>query len=255
MKAVFQMSNLGPLSFYPGIEVHQDNSGITLRQTAYAKSVVELGGLTDYNPALTPMEERLKLSCDSTTEEVDATQYRHLVGSLHYLAHMRPDLAFFVGYAVKRILRYVAGTLDYGLHYPRCLEAAHFIGYSDSDHAGDIDTSKSTSGMLFFLGKCLLARLLGDLLGKDVEAVELRVDIKSALTLAKNPVFHERSKHIRVKYHFIRGCLEEGSVKANYINTKDQLADLLTKSLRMIKFQELCSGIGMVQLPLKTRKT
>ena len=72
MKATFQMSDLGPLSFYLGIEVHQDDSGITLRQTAYAKRVVELAGLTDCNPALTPMEERLKLSRDSTAEEVDA---------------------------------------------------------------------------------------------------------------------------------------------------------------------------------------
>ena len=101
--------------------------------------------------------------------------------------------------AVKRIIRYVAGTLDHGLHYPRCPGAADFVGYSDSDHAGNIDTSKSTSGILFFLGKCLvswqsvkqqvvamssckaeyiaastactqavwLARLLGDLLGRD----------------------------------------------------------------------------------------
>jgi hypothetical protein len=73
MKAAFQMSDLGLLSFYLGIEVHQGNSGITLRQTAYAKRVVELDELTDRNPALTPMEERLKLSRDGTTEEVDAT--------------------------------------------------------------------------------------------------------------------------------------------------------------------------------------
>jgi hypothetical protein len=298
MKAIFQMSDLGPLSFYLGMEVHQDDSGITLRQTAYAKRVVELAGLTNCNPALTPMEERLKLSRDSTTEEVDTTQYRRLVGSLRYLAHTRPDLAFSIGYvsrfmqrpttehqqAVKRIIRYVAGTLDHGLYYPRCPGEAHFVGYSDSDHADDIDTSKSTSGTLFFLGKCLvswqsvkqqvvalssceaeyiaastastqalwLARLLGDLLGRDTRAVELRVDSKSALALAKNPVFHERSKHIRVRYHFIQGCLEEGSIKASYINTKDQLADLLTKPLGRIKFLELCSRTGMFQLSHKT---
>jgi hypothetical protein len=297
MRATFQMSDLGPLSFYLGIEVHQDSSGTSLRQTAYAKRIVELGGLTDCNPAHTPMEERLRLSRESTEEEVDATQYRRIVGSLRYLVHTRPDLAFAVGYvsrfmqrptaehqqAVKRILRYVAGTSDYGLHYPRCPGAAHFIGYSDSDHAGDIDTSKSTSGTLFFLGKCpiswqsvkqqvvalssceaeyiaattaatqalWLARLLGDLLGRDAEAVELRVDSKSALALAKNPVFHERSKHIRVRYHFIRSCLEEGSVRANYINTQDQLADFLTKSLGRVKFQELRARIGMAQIPHK----
>jgi hypothetical protein len=78
MKVTFQMSDMWLLS-YLGIEVHQGDSGITLRHTAYAKRVVELVGLTDCNSTLTSMEERLKLSHDSTTEEVDATQYRRLV--------------------------------------------------------------------------------------------------------------------------------------------------------------------------------
>jgi hypothetical protein len=117
------------------------------------------------------MEKRLKLSRDSTAKDIDAMQYRRVVGSLHYLIHTRSDLAFAVGYvsrfmqrpttehqqAVKRILRYVKGTVDYGLHYPRCPGAEHFIGYSDSDLAGDIDTSKSTSRTLFFFGKCLIS--------------------------------------------------------------------------------------------------
>jgi hypothetical protein len=169
MKATFQMSDLELLSFYLGIEVHRDDSGITLQQTAYTKRVVELARLTDCNPALTLMEERLKLSRDSTTEEVDATQYRRLVGSLRYLVHTRPDLAFSVSYvsrfmqrpmtehqqAVKRIIHYVVGTLD--LYYPRCPGEAHLVRYSDSDHVGDIDTSKSISGILFFFGKCLIS--------------------------------------------------------------------------------------------------
>jgi hypothetical protein len=171
MKATFQMSDMGLLSFYLGIEVHQGDSGITLRHTAYAKHVVELDRLIDCNPALTPMEERLKLSRDSTTEEVDATQYQRLVGRLRYLAHTRSDLAFSVGYVsqfmqrpttehqqtVKRIIRYVAGTLDHGIYYPRCPRKAHLIGYRDSNHVGDIDTSKSTSGIIFFFGKCLIS--------------------------------------------------------------------------------------------------
>jgi hypothetical protein len=133
MKATFQMSDLGILSFYLGIEVHQGDFGITLRQTTYAKRVVELAGFTDCNPALTPMEERLKLSHDSMTEEVDATQYRRLVGSFRYLIHTRPGLIFSIGYvsrfmqrpmtkhqqAVKRIIPYVVGTLNHGLYYPR----------------------------------------------------------------------------------------------------------------------------------------
>jgi hypothetical protein len=287
IKATFHMSDLGHFAFYLGIEVHQIDSGITLRQMTYTKRIVELAGLTNCNLALTPMEERLKLSRDSTTDEVDATQYRCLVGSLHYLVHTRPDLAYSVGYVswflqrpttkhehdVKRIVRYVAGTLDHGLYHPRCSGEAHLVRYSD------IDTSKSTSGILFFLGKCpiswqsvkqqvvpissceaeyiaastaltqalWLGLLLGDLLGRDVGAVELRVDSQSALALAKNPVFHERSKHIRVRYHFIRDCLAEGSIKARYINTKDQLADLLTKPLGGSSSLSFVPGLGDAQ--------
>jgi hypothetical protein len=93
------------------------------------------------------------------------------VGSLRYLVHTQPDLAFAIGYisqfmqrpttehqqAINRILHYITSTSNYGLHYPRCLGAEHFIGYNDSDLAGNIDTSKSTRGTLFCLDKCLIS--------------------------------------------------------------------------------------------------
>jgi hypothetical protein len=155
-----------------------------------------------------------------------------------------------------------------------------FTGYCDSDLAGDIDTSKSTSGTMFFLGGCLvcwqstkqkvvalssceaeyiaaasaatqalwLSRLLGELRGSNADMVELKVDNRSALALAKNPVFHGRSKHIRIKYHFIRDCLEDGSIKAEHIPTTDQLADILTKLLGKTKFQEMREKIGLKQI-------
>jgi hypothetical protein len=78
------------------------------------------------------------------------------------------------------------------------------------------------------------------------------MDSQFALALAKNSVFHERSKHIRVRYHFISYCLAEGSIKARYVNTKDQFADLLTKPLGRIKFIELCFRFRMAQLFHKT---
>jgi hypothetical protein len=137
------------------------------------------------------------------------------------------------------------------------------VGYCDSDLASDIDMRKSTTGALFFLGKSLvscqslkqrvvalssceadyiaattaatqaiwMARLLGELLGREPEVVELKVDNKSALALARNPVFHERCKHIDLRYHFIRNYLAEGTVSATYINTVDQLTDILMKAL------------------------
>ena len=100
MKQRLDMSDLGLLSFYLSIEVHQDASGITLRQAHYAKRILELSGMEGCNPVHTPME-MLKLSRDSESEEIDPTHYRRLVGSLRYLIHTRPDLAFAVGYVSR----------------------------------------------------------------------------------------------------------------------------------------------------------
>jgi hypothetical protein len=171
MKRAFLMSDLGLLSFYLGIEVRQDAGGITLRQTHYAKKILEMAGMADCKAATTPMEERLRLSRDSTTEEVDATLYRRIVGSLRYLIHTRPDLTYVVGYVsrflerpteehfqvVKKILRYIAGTLQYGLRYGRRTGTTRLVGYCNSDLIGDIDTRKSTTGALFFLSKSLMS--------------------------------------------------------------------------------------------------
>jgi hypothetical protein len=171
MKRAFLMSDLRLLSFYLSIEVRQDAEGITLRQAHYAKKILEMAGMADCKAAATPMEERLRLSRDSTAEEVDATLYRRIVGSLRYLIHTRPDLTYAVGYvrrflerpteehlqAMKKILRYITRTLQYGLRYGRRTGMTKMVGYCDSDLAGNIDTRKSTTDALFFLGKSLVS--------------------------------------------------------------------------------------------------
>ena len=121
MAARFKMSDLGMLSYYLGIEVRQGKEHISLGQRAYAKKLLERGGMADCKPCVTPMEEQLKLSKHSTAAKVDATRYWSIVGGLRYLTHTRPDIAFAVGYvsrfmedpredhwmAVKRLLCYV----------------------------------------------------------------------------------------------------------------------------------------------------
>jgi hypothetical protein len=127
--------------------------------------------MADCKVAATSMEERLRLSRDRMAEEVDATLYRRIVGSLRYLIHTRPDLTYAVGYvsrflerpteehlqAVKKILRYITRTLQYGLRYGRQTGTTMLVGYCDSDLTDDIDTRKSTTGALFFHSKSLVS--------------------------------------------------------------------------------------------------
>lgn len=131
MKKMFSMSDLGKLSYYLGIEVQQSTEGITVCQSAYAKKILEICGMDNFNPTLTPMEPRQKLSKESKTPPVDPTYYLSIVGSLRYLIHTRPDICYAVGIvsrfmesptskhlaAVKHILRYVQGTINFGCSY------------------------------------------------------------------------------------------------------------------------------------------
>jgi hypothetical protein len=208
------------------------------------------------------------------------------------LVNSRPDLAYAVGYvsrfmekptvehlvAVKRILRYVAGTVHLGCHYQKEAKKADLLGYSDSDHGADVDGRRSTSGVLFFLGKSVitwqsqkqkvvalssceaeyiaaatascqgvwLSRLLAEPRGKNADTITLKIDNQSAIQLSKNLVFHDRSKHIDVKYHYIRECVEEGRVDVEPVDTKFQLADILTKALGRDQFVQLRSKLDLV---------
>ena len=181
--------------------------------------------------------------------------------------------------AVKHILRYIKGTTNFGCVYLRekKKEMVELLGYSDSDLAGDVDDRKIISGLTYFLGRSIvtwlsqkqkvvalssceaeyiaaataagqgvwLERLLGDLTDKEPERVVLNVDNKSAIALCKNPVHHDRTKHIDIRYHYIRRCVEEGKIEVNYVCTDDQLADILTKSLGRQKFTEMRRRIGV----------
>jgi hypothetical protein len=120
MATRFQMSDLGALSYYLGIEVKQGSGEVTLGQRAYARKL----GMANCKPTTTPMEERIKLSKQSTTEKVDAARYQSIVGGLRWLTHTRPDIAFAVGYVsrfmedlredhrtvVKGLLHYIQGS-------------------------------------------------------------------------------------------------------------------------------------------------
>ncbi|KAJ9557664.1 hypothetical protein OSB04_012278 [Centaurea solstitialis] len=163
MKQLFEMSDLGHLTYYLGIEVRQTETGIELKQAGYAKKMLQSAGMLDCNSTKTPMEPKFSLSKDADGVPVNASDYRCLVGCLRYLIHTRPDLAYSVGVvsrymntpkeshlkAVKQILRYVKGTLQLGLIYERGGDGK-LIGFSDSSHNMDRDDGKGTTGTVFY---------------------------------------------------------------------------------------------------------
>ena len=169
--------------------------------------------------------------------------------------------------AVKHLFRYIAGTKDLGCKYTASGEL-RLPCFSDSDMAGDVDDRKSTTGAHFLLGASLISwqsqkqkvvalssceaeyiaamtsacqgvwlnRLLQDLLVGGGRATTIPVDNKSAIQLCKTPVFHNQSKHIELHFHFIRECIDDGKIYVDHINTGDQLADILTRSLARTRF-------------------
>jgi hypothetical protein len=166
MMIEFEMTDLGPLGYYLGIEVEQKEDFITVKQSGYAKKVLEQFGMSECNSTKLPMEPGCKLNADKGGQPVNPTEYRKMIGCLRYLLHRRPDLSFSVGVAsrfmetptvmhakaVKQILRYLRGTIDYGLVYVQGSNANELMGYSDSDHGGDAVERRSTGGYGLSLG-------------------------------------------------------------------------------------------------------
>ena len=166
MATKFEMSDLGRLTYYLGIEVIQYEEGILLKQDRYARKILEETGMSSCNPTHVPLELNAMFSKEPKEEKADAKEYRRSIGCLRYLLHTRPDLSYSVGVlsrymhepkashaaAMKQILRYLRGTCSLGLHYSR-QSGAKLVGYSDSSHNVDTDDGKSTSGHIFYLGE------------------------------------------------------------------------------------------------------
>ncbi|CAI0428715.1 unnamed protein product [Linum tenue] len=182
--------------------------------------------------------------------------------------------------AAKKILRYLKGTQKYGILYKRQEEGDCLFGYTDSDYAGDLDDRKSTSGYTFFLAggaiswsskkqpvvtlstteaefvaasfcaaQCVwLKRIVAQMGWLDCVKGTTRImcDNSSAIKLSKNPVMHGRSKHIDVRFHFLRELARNGTIELEHCGTEEQVAYIMTKPLKLEAFQLLRSRLGMV---------
>ncbi|GKA88738.1 retrovirus-related pol polyprotein from transposon TNT 1-94, partial [Tanacetum coccineum] len=170
MSSKFQMSMMGQMSFFLGLQVSQNPGGIFINQSKFALEILKKFGMDSCDPVDTPMVDRLKLDEDPLGIPVDQTRFRSMVGSLMYLTASRPDLVFAVCMcaryqasptkkhleALKRVFRYLRGTINWGLWYPKDTAMA-LTAYADADHAGCQDTRRSTSGSAQFLGDKLVS--------------------------------------------------------------------------------------------------
>ncbi|GJQ99559.1 retrovirus-related pol polyprotein from transposon TNT 1-94 [Tanacetum coccineum] len=247
MSSKFQMSMMGQMTFFLGLQISQSPGGIFINQAKYALETLKKYGMDLTDPVDTPMVDRLKLDEDLLGIPVDQTRFRGMVGSLMYLTASRPDLVFAVCMcaryqakptkkhleAIKHIFRYLKGTINMGLWYSK-ENAMSLTAYADADHAGCQDLRRSTSGS---------AQFIRDRLLKDYDfifnKIPLYCDNKSTIALSCNNVQHSRSKHIDIQHHFIREQVENRVVELYFVETNYQLADILTKALPREHFKFL----------------
>nr|GEU65409.1 ribonuclease H-like domain-containing protein [Tanacetum cinerariifolium] len=237
----------------------------------------------------TPMATK-HLDADLSGTPVDQMKYRSMVGALMYLTTSRPDIMHATCYCaryqakptekhlttVKRIFRYLKDTIHMGLWYPKDT-GFELTAFSDSDHAGCLDSRKSTTGGIQFLvgdklfswsskkqdctsmssveaeyvslsmccAQVLWMRTQLTDYGFRFDKIPMYCDSKAAIAISCNPVQHDRTKHIDVRYYFIKEKVENGIVELFFVGTEYQLADLFTKALPEERFKYLVRRLGM----------
>nr|GEZ70517.1 retrovirus-related Pol polyprotein from transposon TNT 1-94 [Tanacetum cinerariifolium] len=238
----FKMSMTGKISFFLGLQISQSPRGIFINQSKYALESLKKYGFESCDPVDTPMVEKSKLDEDKEGKAVDPLHYHGMIGTLLYLTASRPDLQFAI-YA---------------------------------DHAGCQDTRQSTFGSLQFLGKRLiswsskrqksatissmkaeyiaLSGCCAQILwmrsqltdyGLGFNKIPMYCDNKSAIALCCNNVQHSRSKHIDIRYHFIKEQVENWVIELYFVSTEYQLVDLFTKALGRDRIEFLINKLGM----------
>nr|GEU87098.1 hypothetical protein [Tanacetum cinerariifolium] len=287
MHSRFEMSLIGEMKFFLGLQIHQSPSGIFINQAKYTLKILHKHVMDKGQSISTPMATKPKLDADLSGNPVDQTDYHSKIGSLMYLTSSRLDIVQVVCFCaryqsrstkkhlkeVKKIFRYLRGTVNMGLWYLKD-SSFELTAFLDADHAGCIDSRKSTSGGIQFLGDKLVSWMskkqnstamssaesgyvalstscaqvmwmrtqLQDY-GFNYNKIPLYCDSQSAITISCNPVQHSRTKHIHTQYHFIKEQVENGIIELYFVRTEYQLADMFTKALPEDRFKYLVRHI------------
>nr|GFA01856.1 retrovirus-related Pol polyprotein from transposon TNT 1-94 [Tanacetum cinerariifolium] len=289
---------MGKISFFLGLQISQNPRGIFNNQSKYALESLKKYRFKSYDPVDTPMVEKSKLDEDREGKAVDLSHYHGMIGTLLYLIASRPDIQFAICmctlyqarpiekhvHAVKRIFRYLCGTVNWVLWYSKDSSIA-LTAFADADHAGCQDTRRSTSKSMQFLRERLISwsskrqksiaisstkakyialsgccaqvlwmrSQLSDY-GLGFNKIPMYCENKSAIVLCCNNVQHSRSKYIDIRCHFIKEQVENGVIELYFVNTEYQLADLFTKALGWDRIEFLTTKLGMRSFAPETLK-
>ncbi|GKD42298.1 retrovirus-related pol polyprotein from transposon TNT 1-94, partial [Tanacetum coccineum] len=224
MCSKFKMSMMGKISFFLGLQISQSPRGIFINQSKYALESLKKYGFESCDPVDTPMVEKSKLDEDKEGKAVDPSHYRSMIGTLLYLTASRPDLQFAI-----------------------CMCAWQKSAAISSTEAEYIALSDCCAQVLWMRSQ------LTDY-GFEFNKILMYCDNKSAIALCCNSVQHSRSKHIDIKFHFIKEHVENGVIELYFVNTEYQLADVFTKALGRERIEFLINKLGMRSFTLETLK-
>ncbi|KAL0430352.1 UNVERIFIED_CONTAM: Retrovirus-related Pol polyprotein from transposon RE1 [Sesamum radiatum] len=259
MMKTFEMSDLGLMHFFLGIEINQEKEGIFICQKKYTETLLKKFKMESCKTVTTPLVTGEKYKKEDGSEKVDGSIYRSLIGSLLYLTATRPDIMFATSLlsrfmqspsqvhygAAKRILRYLQGTKDFGI-WDILMASKKQATVAQSSAEAEYIAAAAASNQATWL-----RRILEDMGEKQEEPTTIYCDNKSAIAITKNPVQHNRTKHIDIKYHALREATTRGEIELKYCSTEEQLADMFTKALPRDKFEELRTKIGVSQKHIK----
>ncbi|KAK1604948.1 hypothetical protein QYE76_028621 [Lolium multiflorum] len=291
----FALKDLGELRYFLGIEVKKVCDGIILSQEKYPNELIGQVNMQLCKTVVTPLSvsEKLSLTDGELLSSEDSTRYRSIVGAMQYITLTRPDISFSVikvcqflhapttvyWIAVKRILRYLRGTIALGLRLSRS-SSTLVSAFSDADWAGCPDDRRSTGGFAVFLGSNLISwtarkqatvsrssteaeykslanatsdviwvqSLLRELGVSQTRADVLWCDNIGATYLSANPVFHARTKHIEVDYHFVRERVAQRLLDIRFVPSGDQVADGFTKPLSIRQLETFRRNLNLDKL-------
>ncbi|KAK2969475.1 hypothetical protein RJ640_022189 [Escallonia rubra] len=236
----FAMKDLGDLHFFLGIEARRDSSGLFLSQTHYTATLLQRFDMLGANSDSTPMASTPQPSLHHGDLLPDPAEYRSMVGALQYLTMTRPDIA----YSVTGCPDSRRSTSGYALFL-----GSNVVTWSAKKQPTVSRSSAESEyrSVAYVVAESYwLRQLLRDLGVFLHRPVIVYCDNVSATYLAANLVFHARTKHIEIDFHFVRENVASGDIVVRYVSTSDQLADIFTKGLSRLKFHQLKANLSVV---------